>query len=372
MQTPFVIYNTGRAFGYTPVNDDLKTTTGFTKIEPFGDSAYTTPLLDLQHPLLYRIPRGENAIDEMATTTPDNWKRLSTKYKENIFCATLVYGQHQPTAVSQRLFCGSRGTIFTFPLTNGTRQNPDPPRYDIPIANGDPVVDLAVKSDGTVAYAILARKDGSGKDALAIRSIGGSGADHGDPPSWDVIEQPRWVTISDDNRYVTVVSDKHNGISVLDTKTNQVATYTFGGNREAINMRPLSLGGSVICAPYSENFSTAAGVKAIDVASGQTKFHHYELMGRLCPTPIMPGVIFGVGSGYDAAGNAWFVFSSELLDLSAGEQKFQQSVFYKVDANTTDLHSTLGDFIPLPVKSPELDLQSFTEQPGCVGPVPGT
>lgn len=214
-----------------------------TKVKVFQQPAGAALLIDQARPLLYRIPRGENGIDEIDTEKLVV-QRLVTRHDDRLTCAALAYGQGQTPAVDQRLFCGSaKGCVFTFPLSGASRKTSIPTPYVLSDADGNPVTDLAVRSDGALAYALVDR-GGTGRRALVIQDIKGSRGYYSERPAWDVTDSPRWVTVTDDDRFVIVASDRNDTLTVIDTETNRAVPVTLGLKKDEVMAAPCPLPGS--------------------------------------------------------------------------------------------------------------------------------
>ncbi|MEE1794548.1 hypothetical protein PUR28_27880 [Streptomyces sp. BE308] len=370
MEIAFTFYRGDSLLDYIPVHNDLKTAETGSLIHNFEeDNGYRPVLLDLKHSLIYRIatPHG---IDEL-TRKRDPGNHLETKENDRLLCATLAYGEQQPIEVTQRLFCGSNtGKIFTFPW-NGNGRGGDPTPYIVTAANGDPIQDLAVHSDGTIAYALIQRKNGSGQAALAVVPVKGSGLNADERPTWDVIDDPCWVTITDDDRYVVVTGHRHKQVSVIDTKENRLQTYDLPleeGEYHDI-VAPWFVGESIICVPFQNHRTeqplikgTYGGLAAMNVATGQEVFRRKEEMAP-------PGVgvnMTCIGTGNDAEGNSWCLYGFAGL-TEGNEQEVFQAHFYRVDARTTQLDVTIVDAEPGGGLIVELVLAA-AEVPGVIGP----
>ncbi|MBP2400763.1 hypothetical protein [Streptomyces syringium] len=187
-----------------------------------------TFVADAARSLVYHTSASKS-VQEIDVSNPKSptVKQLQTSKGVNLMCAALAGGFGQPSHVDQRLYAGgSDGFIYTFPLDSSgkTRKaTSDPAPYEVLEAHNRPIIDLAITSDGTHAFALIQSNDG--KAAAVTKDL--KPMPHpprvhylADRPQWDTIPNPRHIKLSPDERHLIVTSDGYN-CTIIDTTTNE-------------------------------------------------------------------------------------------------------------------------------------------------------
>ncbi|MBP2400803.1 hypothetical protein [Streptomyces syringium] len=188
-------------------------------------------LVDTPRSLVYRAGgSGSESVDEFDVSNPKSptVAHLQAGKGAKLWCAALAGGFGQPAHVDQRLYCGgSDGFIYTFPLDSSgkTRKtNSAPAPYEVVEAHGRPIMDLAITSDGTHAFALIQSNDG--KAAAVTKDLKPMPHPPGvhylaDRPQWNTIPSPEKITLTPDERHLIVTSFSQNKCTVIDTTTNK-------------------------------------------------------------------------------------------------------------------------------------------------------
>ncbi|MBP2403479.1 hypothetical protein [Streptomyces syringium] len=186
-------------------------------------------LLDAPRSLVYRIGNSEH-VDEIDVSNPKSptAAHLAAGKGAKLLCAALAGGFGQPPHVDQRLYCGgSDGFIYTFPLdpSGKTRKtNSAPAPYEVEGAHGRPIVDLAVTSDGTHAFALISSSDG--KAAAVTKDLKPMPHNprvhyYADRPQWNTIPHPDHISLTPDERHLIVTDFGGKKCTIIDTTTTK-------------------------------------------------------------------------------------------------------------------------------------------------------
>ncbi|MBP2400806.1 hypothetical protein [Streptomyces syringium] len=188
-------------------------------------------LQDASRSLVYRVSASPSeSVDEFDVSNPKSptVAHLQAGKGAKLRCAALAGGFGQPAHVDQRLYCGgSDGFIYTFPLDSSgkTRKtNSAPAPYEVVEAHGRPIMDLAITSDGTHAFALIQSADG--KAAAVTKDLKPMPHPPGvhylaDRPQWNTIPYPEKITLTPDERHLIVTAFGEKKCTVIDTTTTK-------------------------------------------------------------------------------------------------------------------------------------------------------
>ncbi|KOG89341.1 hypothetical protein [Streptomyces varsoviensis] len=226
-------------------------------------------LLDAPRSLVYRTT-GSSNVDEFDVSNPKSptVTQLRTNKGVDLMCAALAGGFGQPSHVDQRLYCGgSDGFIYTFPLDSSgkTRKTTsDPAPYEVLEAHHRPIIDLAITSDGTHAFALIQTIDGKASAVTKdLKPMPHNPQPHyfADRPQWDTIPTPRHINLTPDENHIIVTGDEQSQkCTIIDpTKTE---------SREYSLRYPVGKGGTLHLDNYAAYFSFMGMFHNIALADG--------------------------------------------------------------------------------------------------------
>ncbi|MBP2400795.1 hypothetical protein [Streptomyces syringium] len=188
-----------------------------------------TFVADTPRDLVYHI-NGGASVTEIDVSNPKapTVTQLKTNKGVNLMCAALAGGFGQPSHVDQRLYAGgSDGFIYTFPLDSSgkTRKTTsDPAPYEVLEAHNRPIIDLAITSDGTHAFALIQSNDGKAAAVTKdLKPMPHNPQSHyyADRPQWDTIPNPQHISLSPDERYLIVTGQLTSTCTIIDTTTTE-------------------------------------------------------------------------------------------------------------------------------------------------------
>ncbi|MBP2400820.1 hypothetical protein [Streptomyces syringium] len=197
--------------------------------------------------------------------------QLKTNKGVNLMCAALAGGFGQPSHVDQRLYAGgSDGFIYTFPLDSSgkTRKTTsDPAPYEVLEAHNRPIIDVAITSDGTHAFALIQSNDGKAAAVTKdLKPMPHNPQSHyyADRPQWDTIPNPASISLTPDERYLIVTANSSNMCTIIDTKTTESHQRSLAVGI-VHDPRPVRVDDS------TAYFCTLGKFHTIDLASGGAK-----------------------------------------------------------------------------------------------------
>ncbi|MBP2400797.1 hypothetical protein [Streptomyces syringium] len=245
-----------------------------------------TFVADTPRDLVYHI-NGGASVTEIDVSNPKapTVTQLKTNKGVNLMSAALAGGFGQPSHVDQRLYAGgSDGFIYTFPLDSSgkTRKTTsDPAPYEVLEAHNRPIIDLAITSDGTHAFALIQSNDGKAAAVTKdLKPMPHNPQSHyyADRPQWDTIPNPTSISLTPDERYLIVTANNSNMCTIIDTKTTE-------SHQRHLATDPVFAPRPVRVDDSTAYFNSLGEFHKIDLASGEAK------------SEVNPGLAGVVGTG---------------------------------------------------------------------------
>ncbi|MGD3109509.1 hypothetical protein [Streptomyces sp. YGL11-2] len=237
-------------------------------------------------------------------------QQLKTHNNARLISAGLAYGTDQPPHVDNRLFCGDdSGFFYTFPLSpdGKTRTQTEPTPYRLVDADSRPVIDIAVHSQGTCVYALVRDRNFTGNKALLMQEVKGPPPySLGEHPTWDVVDNPYFITKTDNDKFLFVTSGTR-GTTVVNLESGTPKFF------EKFTGVPLLIRGTSSVCVLSASLGEDAKIEVLDPVSREVssvpiteKFGRFTVCGAQGYNESLdPSWLLGSSDTIDPKGRGW-------------------------------------------------------------------